>query len=592
MSKLIKAVIGLVLLYVVLMGGSGLVIQSMLSGGVGERLREKAQATLPVDISIEGGDFDLKEWFFFRPAISFDRLRAANPPGYSEGPLLEAERVAARADLSSLLSNEVSIQRIEIVAPSLLVESNADGKTNIQSLMDALSRKDAQSEAPAEEAGTGEAMTVSVDSFELTNGRIRYAAAGEAPLVVQNIRVSITDFDPEAPIRLEAALDIFESSALHLTFDGETGPFTPKTSPTNGKLSVEGFPQKLPEEFRSAYLGNFLLAPGEGSRFEVIADLSGDLLGVLTGKGDLKFENLELGKPDESRLPLNGEAPILLTLMNPLADPSYHIIMPDAELSLGDGTWQGGLEVQVDHGTMQGKSTGSITGVDVNQMLTAFSDAKGVAFGRMELSRYDVAFSGKTADEIQRTLKGSGRIDLKDGRLAIFDVLATIEKYLTLAWTGEQQATGVTSFVQFGTDFSIADEKISTPNLLLQNDAARIAGEGAISFAGDLGLDYQLSSLITGLLAQKFGGSLTPDGVAQLAVPLRVKGDAGAPRVFVDVKSLAKKQAVGQAQNLLDRLLNKRKDNDGEGDTSEGEAEEKPSRPRLPFDLESIFKKR
>jgi len=589
MSKVIKAVIGLVVLYVVLMGGSGLVIQSMLSGGVGERLREKAQAALPVDVSIQGGDFDLKEWFFFRPAISFDRLRVANPPGYSEEPLLEAERVAARADLSSLLSNEVSIQRIEILSPRLLVESGADGKTNVQTLMDALSRRKTEPEAPAAEQG--EAMGLSVDSFELIDGRIRYTTAGEEPLVVQNIHVEIADFDPEAPIRLEAALDIFEASALHLTFDGETGPFTPKTSPTNGKLTIEGFPQKLPEEFRSAYLGNFLLAPGEGSRFEIVADLSGDLLGVLTGKGNLKFENLELGKPDEPRLPLNGEAPILLTLMNPLADPSYHVIMPDAELSLGDGIWQGGVEVQYDHGSIQGKSTGSVTGVDVNQMLTAFSDAKDVAFGRMELSRYDVAFSGKTADEIQRTLQGSGRIDLRDGRLAIFDVLATIEKYVTLAWTGEQQATGVTSFVQFGTDFSIADQKITTPNLLLENEAAKIAGEGAVSFAEDLGLDYELSSLITGLLAQKLGGALTPDGVAQLAVPLRVKGDAGAPRVFVDVKTLAKDQAIDQAQNLLDKLLSKGKDKDAEGEGAEGE-QAAPQKPRLPFDLESLFKKR
>lgn len=585
MSKLIKIVLGLVALYVVVMGGSGLAIQSMLSGGVGEQMREKAQAMLPVEVSIEGGDFDLQEWFFFRPAISFDRLRVANPPGYSSAPLLEAERVAARADLSSLLDNAVAIQQIEIIAPRLLVEANAEETTNIEALMAALRSQAPSAETPASASEEGEATTLSIASFLLENGEILYSAPGEDPLVVKNIRLEITDFDPAAPIRLQAALDLFEQEALHLTFDGMTGPFTPKSSPTNGLLTVDGYPQKLPAEFRSHYLGNFLLAPGPDSHLSIAADLSGDLLGVLTGKGDLKFENLELGKPDEPRLPLNGEAPILLTLVNPLADPSYHVIMPDAELSLGDGTWQGGLELQYEHGRMRGKSTGAVTGVDINQMLTAFSDVKDVAFGKMELSRYDLEFAGRTADEIQKNLAGSGRLDLRDGRLAVFDVLATIEKYVTLAWTGERQATGVTSFLRFGTDFTIADERITTPNLVLQNDAAQIAGDGAIGFGGELDLDYELSSLISGLLAQKLGGALNQEGVAQLAVPLRLKGDATSPLVFVDVKSLVKEQAVEQAKGLLGKLLNR----GGDGEPAEGEEAAPKPRPRLPFDLEGLF---
>ncbi len=593
MSKLIKVLLGLVLLYVVVMGGSGLAIQSMLSGGLSEWMRGQARASLPVEVSIEGGDFDIKEWFFFRPAISFSRVRVANPPGYSEEPLFEAESVAARADLSSLLDNAVSIRRIEIIGPRLLVESNAAGVTNVQALLEALSSREDAAENPPdgpEPEDVGGARTLSIDGFLLDNGSIRYAAPGEEPLVVKNIRVDVTDFDPAAAFHLNAALDLFEEEAVKLHFDGDTGPFTPKSSPTNGTLAVEGFPNKLPAEFRSHYLGNFLLAPGPNSRLSIVADLTGDLLGVLTGKGDLKFENLELGKPDEPRLPLNGEAAVLLTLINPLADPSYHIVMPDAELSLGDGVWQGGVDVQYEHGRLNGKSTGSVMGVDVNQMLTALSDAKDIAFGRMELSRYDVEFSGATSEEIQRNLKGSGRLDLRDGRLAVFDVLETVEKYVSLAWTGERQATGVTSFVNFGTDFSIADQRISTPNLLLENEAARIGGSGVIGFAGDLALDYELSSLISGLLANKLGGVRNADGVAQLAVPLKVSGSASSPRVFVDVRSLAKKQAIDQATGILGRLLSGGKDAQPAGEPGEEQPAAPPERPRLPFNLEGLFK--
>ena len=131
MNKALKVAFGLVLLYVVVMGGSGLAIQAMLSGDTGAKLREQAQAALPVELSIEGGDFDLWGWFFFRPALSFDKLRVENPDGFSAEPLLTAERVAARADLRSLLGDGLEIAGIEIEAPSLRVETDAAGKTNL-----------------------------------------------------------------------------------------------------------------------------------------------------------------------------------------------------------------------------------------------------------------------------------------------------------------------------------------------------------------------------------------------------------------------------------------------------------------------------
>ena len=169
MGKLLKAALTLLALYVVVMGGSGLVIRSMLSGGVDESLRIKAQSLLPVDVAIGGGDFDIPEWFMFRPAISFDRLRVANPEGYSSEPLLQAERVAARATLADLLGGRVAIRSIEIDEPRLVVESGQSGRTNIQALLDALGG----GEAPAER-GEGPALTV--DSFVLRDGEIRYLA--------------------------------------------------------------------------------------------------------------------------------------------------------------------------------------------------------------------------------------------------------------------------------------------------------------------------------------------------------------------------------------------------------------------------------
>ena len=63
MSKVLKIVVGVIILYVVLMDGSGLAIKALVSSSIGEEVRNKAEATLPVEVSIDGGEFDVAEWF-------------------------------------------------------------------------------------------------------------------------------------------------------------------------------------------------------------------------------------------------------------------------------------------------------------------------------------------------------------------------------------------------------------------------------------------------------------------------------------------------------------------------------------------------
>ena len=82
----------IVLLYVVLMGGSGFAIKALISSSIGEQVLAKAQASLPVDGSIDGGEFDIAQWFLFRPAITFENLRVGNPERFSSEHLLRASR--------------------------------------------------------------------------------------------------------------------------------------------------------------------------------------------------------------------------------------------------------------------------------------------------------------------------------------------------------------------------------------------------------------------------------------------------------------------------------------------------------------------
>jgi hypothetical protein len=597
MAKLVKAILALVALYVVVMGGSGLLIRSMLAGGVGESLRRKAEGLLPVEVTIEGGDFDIAEWFFFRPAIAFDRLRVANPQGFSDAPLLEAERVAARANLPDLLGGRVAVRSVEIDAPRLLVETNDAGRTNVQALLGAL--RSGESDA-GEPSGDGDGPSVSVGSFLVRDGEVRYTAPGAEPMLVRNLAVEIHDFDPETAVPLTVELDLFGESALHLRFEGQTGPFTPKSSPASGALTVEAHPGRLPESFRRQYMGDFLASPGTGAEVHLALDLRGDLLGVLVGSGALRVAGVQLGDPAVGQLPLSGEAPVMLTLIDPAANPSYDFVMPEAQFHLGAGEWRGGLQVQYDGDRVRGESHGAVSGVDINQMLSAFSDADDLLFGRLALRRYAVKFSGRNAKEIQRSLNGSGRLEVEDGKLALFDVLRTVEQKVMKAIGGEESyVEGVTSFLRLSTDFQVGGGRVTTPNLILENEQARVGGAGFFELTNDvIDLDYTVSSLITGALAAALGGEKNAQGEAQVAAPLRVSGNTKSPKVFLDLKAFAKQQAGGYAQRLLESLIKgKTPETPGAAEGVEAPApvdvqpEAEGERPRLPFSLGGILDK-
>jgi len=585
MNKALKTALGLVLLYILVMGGSGLAIQALLSGETGARLRDQAQAALPVELSIEGGDFDLAGWFFFRPALSFDHLRVENPDGFSGEPLLTADQVSARADLRSLLGDGLEISQISILSPSLLVETDAQGRTNLDALLTA-----AASGGEASETEATDSPSVRVAGFAVEDGTVRYVTPGEPSMTVKNLRVAVDNFDPSQAFGIDAELDLFEEEAVHLSFQGVTGPFSPDSSPADGKISVEAFLAKLPEQFRVDNLGEFIVSPGSGSRLTLNADLAGDLLDDFSGDGNIAFSDILLGKADKPQLPLEGEAPIRLSIRNALANPSWALRMPDAVLQLGQGTWNGNLSLRQDGDQIAGQSSGSIQGVDVNELLTALTDSEDTLFGLLQLERYSLSFSGRDAAEIQNSFKGAGRLDLTDGKLAVFDTLKTIEQQVNKVLKGESVAEGVTSFVRFGTDFQIADQRVTTPNLLLENDSARIGGAGSFGF--DQGLDYDVSSLISGPLAKLLGGSENAEGVVQAAAPLRVSGTMKSPRVFLDVKSLAKKAAVDQAKGFLGGLLNRNQEPaegeaSTEGEAAEGEAEQ--PKKKLPFGLGGLL---
>ena len=580
MKIAIKIALGLVGLYLVLMLGSGLAIRALLSTSLGDRIRESAQQSLPVNVTLSGGSLDLGQWMLFRPALALYDLRVGNPDGWGDDPMLSADRVFARAGLFDLLQGEARISAIEIDAPILHVEANESGQTNIDALLKAMEKPDAAE--PAADAAEPPAE-FSIASLQITDGRVVYSSPAEPDFVAAGLNVEAGNISREDAFDFSVQLGLFEEKAIEIAFDGVAGPMAPGAFPAQGTLSAEGALGRIPADFRQKMLGSFLADPGEDSAFQLQVNLEGDLFGVVSGAGSIDLQDISLGKAGDVQFPLSGQSELLLTLMKPIANPAFHLIMPEASLAFGLGNWQGGVEVQYDGTTLSGKSSGAIDGVDLNQMLSAFTDAGGVAFGDLTMPRYDIRFTGRDSEQIFNSLNGSGRIELANGRFEIFDTLQTIQGHVQKLMSGESAASGATNFVEFSSDLVVQDQRVQTNNIILRGDTLRIEGDGSFGFDQSLHLD--LRSAVSGAVAQLVGGRPDDSGVAWVVVPLRVRGSVSNPSVKPDLGRLVRDEAIRRAGGLLDSLLG--------GKADEAAAEDGPEqpKPRLPFDLRGLIDK-
>jgi uncharacterized protein involved in outer membrane biogenesis len=561
MNKAAKIVLGVVGLYLTLMLVTGLAAKFLLSGSQVQAVVSSIGASLPVDVKVGEGDFDLVQWFLFRPAVTIQDLSVGNPQGFSERPLLRADGVSAQVALLPLLSRRMEIRSFTLNQPHLVVERNARGHTNVESLLEQMSKS--KEPVPATSGPTEGGAELSIESLQLNSGTIEYLGAGEAeaPLRLHDINLSLTNFSADRSCQMALRALLFDGVSSRLSFEGNAGPFGATSVPAQGKLAVELAPADVPAAMRRQYAGDLLGEPKASSRVSLETEMQGDLLGRLQGKGRLNYTDLELGQNPQHRLALSGEAPLDLSVDKPLSAPAFRLVSEQATLQLGEGRWQGRGEMAFDGSRFRGGSSGSIGGVQVSEIMAAFTSSADAIFGLAEIPSYEIQFAGADAQEIQNSLHGHGQIRLEEGRVAIFDLLGTIERHAKKMLTGEEPATGQTNFTRFATDVAIANRRITFSNLALDSAAAVINGQGVVTF--DQELQFDLAALVSGALAQSLT-RLTGGTSQTVQVPVRVRGTVDSPQVQPDlgrlVKDQVKQQVTERAKGLLDSIFNQKQE--------------------------------
>ncbi len=535
--------------YVALMLLSGLAIKALLSKARIQALVSSAEARLPVKISAGGGDFDLIQWFRMQPSITLRDIAVANPEGFPSTSMISAREASVQVRLFSLFGDRIEVLQFGLRNPEVTVTRNRNGVTNVEGLAQALAAERGAS------AGTGAALALSRVSIE--SGVIQYLPdePGQG-FTVRDIDLSLADFSPDRTCRMTVVARLFESRNSRLEFRGKAGPFGAGAVPAEGDLTVTLAPAEISAELRNEYFGDLLRDPPAESRAALEAAMRGDLMGTLEGGGKLALTGLEIGRSKESRLPFAGEAPLRLTVGKLLQSPSMQIDTRGAALRLGQGQWKGAVQMRYAAGRLEGASSGSVTGVRIEEMLRSFTSTSDAMYGLAEIPEYSLRFAGKNSQEIMQSLTGNGQLRVEEGRITLFNLLDVIRRQAQRLLGGETPRPGETDFTRFRSRFDIRGGEILLSGLRLESPVSDVTGSGLVGF--DHRLSFDLATEITGDLASKLGGRPDPGGVARVVVPVKVSGTVESPRVYPDISAIVRQRVTEKAKGLFESLFKKK----------------------------------
>ena len=244
----VAAVIGLVII------GAGIFLASFDPDGLKPRIVAAVKQQTGRDLSLQG---PIRLGLSLRPTLTIQGVAFANPPGFSRPEMATLERLDLKLALIPLLSRRVEIDRLVLVKPDILLETDAKGRHNWQFAPETAASAP-QPAGPQEAAGEKTATHITVATVQIEDGTVtwRDAAAGHSSVVgVKTLDARAAS--PDANLQLTASATY---NGTPFTVAGEFGPLTRLQNPegnapwpvrvtldsSGAKLSVDGaFTQPL-----------------------------------------------------------------------------------------------------------------------------------------------------------------------------------------------------------------------------------------------------------------------------------------------------------------------------------------------------------
>lgn len=583
-----------VLGFVVVLAGLGLGALALLPADrIAALAAERLGASLGRAVTLSG---DVRPTLWPHLGVRAGGLRVANPDWVNEGPLITAQGLTVRVPWASVMSGEMQIDEITLIAPDITLVRAADGRESWA--------------MPMAGAGAGMSGTAAMPGFgiaaaRITGGALRYVDHGTG----QSHR--ITEMELQLGLPLSGSATIAGQARVHDT-----------------ALSLEASITSLPRLFagEASAVALSLGWPGGTGRFdgqmglaptlEGALSLSATDLGPLAGLFGAAMPDLPRGF-GRDRLALSGQ--VALTRAGGVSLRDGRLVLDDTALALAlelipgeerpliRGTVSGG-RLGLPQSTQAGGAGWSTTPIDVSGLFAADAeialtlaglDGVGATLGPVDLRAaltrgrlvIDIARIGLHGGALggQFVVNGRGGLsvggDLRLTGVALSPLLAELADYDRLEGTGDarlrflgsggsmaqivtslsgegdlalgagairgldlagmirsrdpahQGAGARTVFDRIAASFTIAGGVLSNDDLRLEAPWGRAMGAGQV----DLG-------------AQRLNYRLTPSfaagtGAEGISLPIAITGPWAAPVIRPDLEALAQQElAVDRAR--------------------------------------------
>lgn len=215
------------------------------------------------------------------------------------------------------------------------------------------------------------------------------------------------------------------------------------------------------------------------------------------------------------------------------------------------GKQQGSVSIDMRQPTPVYSINSRVAGLDANRALSATTTMKDFLLGKASVTT-DVQGSGSSALAIQKSLTGTVKVQLVNGVIKNFPMLARINQALGITEGNDND----TRFESFSGTAAIGGGKARTNDLLLKAGELSVSGAGVMGF--DQSLDFKLQAVLSAAKAATLGPlAQLRNAKGEIAIPVTVSGTATAPKYGIPIGATAKKAVKEEIQKGLQKLFQK-----------------------------------
>ncbi len=502
------------------------------------------------DIKISFGDvkFDFPALLRLKPTLAITQLKI--------GDAIDVEELNAELELRSLLEKRLYIKKIILDKSILRFEENSKREVfpkgiNLTELQEKLEKekKKRKNKKNKDEFITDfnlKEFIIKDSTYEFTPHKAK------KPIILNNFNLELSDFvvsDQEEVIsKLKMTAEFFGVKSSNITCDADLGPIGTKFNklPINGRFSINIKLNDLPQELKSQILGNGIKVTS-GSSLKYDSSLTGDVLDVMHGSGNLKINDLLLGNTVDHTIEVNTTVPLGFSI-NMIKNPNLSLLSNNAKVTLKDKNSKSAtltantkVNVNLESMYMSGSGSGNLSGLEIEEALNCFTNTREVVFGVFEINNYSFRFAGLDAKQINKSFIADGQISIKDGSLYI---LKNITKYNDLADAIIKNGSELTKkisdeFATLNSKFHLENNFLRTDDILIHTSVADITGSGTVKNGQWIVYDIVLNS-------KELPSPL----------PMKIRGTINKPSIYPDLEALAKLNKGKVVQTALQQGLN------------------------------------